>query len=213
MTKDDKEKEEEIIERIFRKLKGEGSNPGLRGMPFYEAFMHTGKGPKILENNSRPGDPEIQNILPILKEDFVDICFRIIEEDLTGIKIDTRATVVTYKVPPSYGGYMEVFPERVDRRDIDTPVILDEAERLAAEFGGNMRIYPGAVELRGDAVFALKSRAVCVVGVDETIEDAREVSLNGLAAIKGGGLWNRTDIASKEHIGKSIRHMEQLRQA
>jgi len=211
MTKDDREKEEEIIERLFRKLKGRGSNPGLRGIPFYEAFMHTGKGPKILENNSRPGDPEIQNILPILKEDFVDVCFRIIEGNLTGIRIESKATVVTYKVPPSYGDYMEAFPERVDSKDIDTAVNLVEAEKLGSESGGNMRIYPAAMELRDDEIYALKSRAVCVVGIGGSIEEAREKSLNGLAAIKGGGLWNRTDIASKEHIEKSIRHMERLR--
>lgn len=212
MTENDKEKEEEIIERIFKKLKGKGSNPGLRGIPFYEAFIHTGKGPKILENNSRPGDPEIQNILPILKEDFVDVCFRIIEENLTRINLDGKATVVTYKVPPNYGGYMEAFPERVNYRDIDTPVILDEAWKLASKYGENIRIYPAAMELRDDAIYALKSRAVCAVGVGESIQEAREISLEGLAAIKGGGLWNRNDIASKDHIQKSIRHMEQLRQ-
>ncbi len=211
MTENDKEKEEEIVKRIFKKLRGRGSNPGLRGIPFYEAFMHTGKGPKILENNSRPGDPEIQNILPILKEDFIDVCFRIIEGNLTGVKIESKATVVTYKVPPSYAGYMEVFPERVNPNDINTPVILDEAERLVSKYGENMRIYPAAMELRDDKIFALKSRAVCTVGIGESIEEAREISLKGIAAIKGGGLWNRSDIASKDYIEKSIRHMERLK--
>ena len=51
-------------------------------MPLYLAFMHTAGGPKILEDNSRPGDPEIINILPVLKDDFVDVCFRMVEGTL-----------------------------------------------------------------------------------------------------------------------------------
>ncbi|MFQ6094689.1 MAG: hypothetical protein ACE5NN_00960 [Candidatus Bathyarchaeia archaeon] len=211
MTREDREKEEKIVEEIFKILKGGGSNPGLRGIPFYEAFIHTGKGPKILENNSRPGDPEIQNIMPILKDDFVDICFKIVEGNLTKISIDKEATVVTYKAPPNYGGYMEVFPERVNLNEVNTPVILDEAVKLTAKYGDNIRIYPASMEVRDGEIYALRSRAVCVVGVAGSIAEAREISLEGLAAIKGGALWNRTDIASREHIEKSIRHMERLR--
>ncbi|MCX8171754.1 MAG: hypothetical protein N3E47_07345, partial [Candidatus Bathyarchaeota archaeon] len=83
MSVEDWEKEKRIVETIFERLKGGGSNPCLRGMPFYEAFIHTGKGPMILENNSRPGDPEIIPILALLKDDFVDICYRMIEGTLT----------------------------------------------------------------------------------------------------------------------------------
>jgi phosphoribosylamine-glycine ligase len=67
------------------------------------------------------------------------------------------------------------------------------------------------MELRDGETYALKSRAVCVVGISETIEDARNISLEGIKAIKGGALWHRNDIASKQHIEKSIRHMEALR--
>jgi len=213
MTKSDRDREEEIVQKIFRKLKGRESNPGLRGIPFYEAFIHSSKGPKLLENNSRPGDPEIQNILPILKEDFVDVCFRIIDGNLKGIKIDSRATVVTYKVPPTYGGCMEVFPDRANPKDIDTPVLLDDAEKLSSKYGDSLRIYPGSIELRNCRMYALKSRAVCTVGVGESIDEAREISLKGIAAIRGGALWNRTDIASKEHIEKSVKNMERLRRS
>jgi phosphoribosylamine-glycine ligase len=45
-------KEEEIASKIFNKWKL--NSTGLRGVPLYMAFMHTGKQLKILENNSRP---------------------------------------------------------------------------------------------------------------------------------------------------------------
>jgi hypothetical protein len=46
--------------------------------------------------------------------------------------------------------------------------------------------------------------------MENNIESAREISLEGVKAIKGGALWHRTDIASKEHITKSIEHMRNL---
>jgi len=212
MDKADWEKEKAIVEKIFSKLRGDGSNPELRGVPFYVAFIHTARGPMILENNSRPGDPEIMNILPILKDDFVDVCFRMIEGSLTRVEVEEKATVVTYKVPPSYGEYEKFFPEKVKRNEIGTPVILEKAERLTSKYGDRIRIYPGSMELREDGkAYALRSRTVCTVGIGDDIQSAREISLDGLEAIEGGALWYRTDIASEEHISRSIRHMEQLR--
>jgi len=211
MTPADREKEIEIVKRIFEELRGDGSNPDLRGMPFYVAFIHTGKGPKILENNSRPGDPEIQNLLPLLKEDFVDVCFKILEGNLTRVELEKKATVVTYKVPPNYGGYAKTFPERINREEVGKPVDLSGAYKLGEKHGGRVRVYPASMELRNREVYALRSRAVCVVGIGENIEAAREISLEGIKAIRGGALWHRTDIASKEHIKKSVRHMEELR--
>jgi len=184
----------------------------LRGIPFYDAFIHTAGGPKILENNSRPGDPEIQNLLPILKDDLVDICFRILDGKLTRVEFEKRATVVTYKAPSNYGGFKNVFPQRVNSTEAEKPVDLNEAKRLAKKYGDRLRIYPGSMELREDGqTYALGSRTVCTVGIGEDIEKAREISLEGLKAIKGGSLWFRTDIASREHIAKSVEHMKRLR--
>jgi phosphoribosylamine--glycine ligase len=210
MRSADRTKEIEIVTKIFEKLKMKDDD-ALRGIPFYLAFMHTGKNLKILENNSRPGDPEIQNILPIIKNDFVDICFKILERNLTQIDFEKLATVVTYKVPPNYGGYMTVFPSLVNKNKIDTPVKLGKACKLASERNEEIRIYPASMELRDDNIYALKSRAICVVGIGEEIASARHLSLEGIKAIKGGALWSRTDVASKAHIDKSIKHLESLR--
>ena len=68
------------------------------------------------------------------------------------------------------------------------------------------------MELRNDGkAYALGSRALCVVGVGDDIDSARKISLEGIKVIKGGSLWYRTDIASKEHIDKSVEHMKRLR--
>ncbi|MBS7632010.1 hypothetical protein KEJ15_00065 [Candidatus Bathyarchaeota archaeon] len=212
LTNTEREQEKKIVTQIFEKWKTRVSDPSsLRGIPLYAAFMHTGKHPKILENNSRPGDPEIINILPTIKDDFVDVCFKILEGNLTKIELEKVATVTAYKVPPGYGDYMTTFPSKVDKAEVGSPVDLSEAYTLSRKYKDRLRIYPASVEQRGNQIFALKSRTVAVLGVADSIEEARQISLEGINAIKGGALWNRTDIASKHHIEKCVKHMEELR--
>ncbi len=204
MDKKDWGKALDIGNRIFGKLKGKGSNPGLWGIPMYMAYTISGDGLKIFEINSRPGMPEIQNLLPILKNDFVDVCFQIIDGKLTKLDFEPQATVVTYKVPPTYGGKEKEFTG-------DNKVDLSDAHKLTNKYGDKIRIYPCSMELVGDEIIALKSRTVCVVGVGDDIQIARNISLKGLDTIKGGSLWYRKDIASKDHIKRSIEHVKLLR--
>jgi phosphoribosylamine--glycine ligase len=212
MTTAERDREVAVATKIFeawrRKLDDASA---LRGVPLYLAFMHTGDGLKILENNSRAGDPEIITILPVLKEDFVDVCFKMLDGSLTRVEVEKAAAVLTYKVPPNYGGYTDVFPNAVDKAAADTPVDLSAAYALTRKYSSRIRVYPASMETRNGSVYALKSRAVGVLGVGETIEEARQVSLEGTSAIKGGGLWSRTDIASEQHIARSVSHMEKLR--
>ena len=212
MTGAERERELSVAERIFEKWKSKTQdNSALRGVPLYLAFMHSGDGLKILENNSRPGDPEIINILPILKDDFVDICLRMVDGTLKRVELQKAATVLTYKVPPNYGGYMDVFPDRVEKVEVGTSVDFSNVNGLVSKYGDRIRVYPAAMETRNGRSYALKSRAVGVVGIGENIEEARQISLEGVRAVRGGALWNRTDVASRQHIQKSVSHMEQLR--
>ena len=212
MMKTDRENELTIAKKIFKEWTAKMPDPSVvRGVPLYLAFMHTRNGLKILENNSRPGDPEIINILPVLKEDFVDVCFRMIDGLLSRVEVQKVATVLTYKVPPSYGGYADVFSAKVNYAEVNTPVDLSKAYALTSKYGERIRVYPASMEVRDGQVYALKSRAIGVLGIGDSIEEARDISLEGINAIKGGALWNRADIASKEHIVKCVRHMKQLR--
>ena len=213
MTSADRKTEVALAQKIFRGWsKKVDDDTALRGVPLYLAFMHTRGGPKILEINSRPGDPESINLFPILKDDFVDICYKMIEGSLSRVDIAKSATVLTYKVPPSYGGYAAAYPNLVNKAAAETPVDLTAAYELTRKYGDRIRLYPGSMEIRdNNCIYALKSRAVGVLGIGDDIEEARQISQEGAKAIKGGGLWNRTDVASKQHIAKSIQHMKQLR--
>ena len=204
MTSRDFDGEARAMNRIFRRLKGRGSNPGLRGFPFYGAFMHTGRGAKILEINSRPGDPEIMNILPVLEDDFVELCFKILEGTLTSVRMASKASVVTYMVPPTYGGKTKVYSG-------DKKVHLEQAYKLSEKYEGRLRVYPGSLELRNGATYSLSSRTVAVVGIADEIDEARRLSLEGIRSVKGSALWHRQDIASEESIERSVTHMTKLR--
>jgi phosphoribosylamine--glycine ligase len=212
LTTDDRSREQEVANRLFGKWSSEAEDKtAIRGVPLYIAFMHTGKEAKVLEINSRPGDPEIINILPIIKDDFVDVCFKILEGNLNRIEFERFATVVTYKVPPNYGEYIDTFPDRVDKNELDKPIDLSKAQELTKKYGDKIRVYPAAMEVRDGEIYALKSRAIGVAGIGEDIEEARQISLTGLGKIAGGALWNRTDIASEKHIDSTIEHVKALR--
>jgi phosphoribosylamine--glycine ligase len=204
LSTQDREEEERLVQKLFTALRGDGENEGLRGIPFYVAFMHTREGAKILEINSRPGDPEIQSILPVLENDFVDLCFRMIDGTLSRVECAKQATVVTYAVPMDYGDYRRTYSG--DRR-----VDLSRAYALKERYGDNLRIYPGSMELRADGTtYALGSRTVCTVGIGGTIEEARELSLEGIRTIDGA-LWNRWDVGARHYIERSIQRMKELR--
>lgn len=212
ITDAEHEAEVALANKIFYGWSKQIKDPtALRGVPLYLAYMHTGNGIKILEINSRPGDPESINILPTIKDDFVDVCFKMIEGNLLSVGLEKAATVLTYKVPPDYGGYMQTYPQKVNKSDINGPVDLSKAYGLCKKYGDKIRIYPGSMETRDGKNYALKSRAIGVLAIGNSIEEARQISQEGAKAIVGGALWNRTDIASKQHIAKSISHMENLR--
>ena len=194
----------DIGNKIFQTLKGKGDNPGLRGIPMYMAYTIAKDGLKVFEINSRGGQPEIMNLLPILNNDFVDACFSMIEGNLTKLDFEPQATVVTYKVPPTYGAKEKEFHG-------SNLIDMTQAMKLTEKYGDRLRIYTCSMELKDYKTYALKSRTVSTVGIGDTIDIARKISLDALDAIKGGSLWNRTDIASDAHIRKSIEHVRKLR--
>ena len=200
MRKSDWREALEIGEKIHEKLKGAKRNPDVRGV-LYMAYMTAKDGVKVLEINSRWGDPEVMNILPILKDDFVDVCLKILDGKLKKLDFESKATVVTNAVPLGYGGYTSYSgSQKVD---------LSEAEKLKEKYDDNLRIYPGSMGVRNGENYSLGSRTVAVVGVAGKLEEAREISMEGVRKIDGP-LRHRGDIALPEYINRSRRHMEKI---
>jgi phosphoribosylamine--glycine ligase len=186
----------------FNRWKERGSNPDLRGIILYDALMHTGSGFKILERNSRGGNTEQINILTTLEDDFIDVCYHIIDGALRSIKFSKNASVVTCAVPLAYGTSTSSYAhERIN---------LKNAYELEKKYDGKLRVFPMDVRSENGSVHVGTSRSVAVVGIGSSIEDAREISLLGIRALDGP-LRYRTDIASRLDIQRSSDHLSSLR--
>jgi phosphoribosylamine-glycine ligase len=107
-------------------------------------------------------------------------------------------------VPLDYGDYRKIYS---GSRKVD----LSGVRALATNYGDNLRVYPGSMEVRENGeTYALGSRTVCTVGIGDTIEEAREISLDGIRAIDGA-LWNRWEVGASHYIERSKQKMKQLR--
>ena len=203
ITRRDWESLAEREEQAFRRWRGRGSNPGLRGVVLYDAIMHTGSGFKVLERNSRGGNTEFINLLATLEDDFAEVCFRMLEGTLKTVRSGRKASVVTCAVPLAYGA-AGAEPKAGES------VVFSRAEKESEKSGGELRVFPMDVRLEKGRCLLGRSRAVAVVGVADSIEDARQTSIRGCGLLGGPLRW-RSDIASPSDIRRSRRHMEELK--
>ncbi len=189
--------------KIFNHLKGPGNrNTNLLGIsPLYIAFAITGKGLKIFEINSRSANPEFINLLPLMEDDIIDVCLSIREGNLRPPTFRPMATAGMYLVPEPYP----------DEDKLDRKIDLRETYRLSENSGGKLFVYPSAMEKREDGDYALTSRTVYILGIDNDIESARHWSLRGMNTIKDSGFRYRNDVATRASIQKSVEHATALR--
>ncbi len=166
----------------------------------YGGFIVTREGVRLLEYNARFGDPEAMNILPLLKTDFVDICGAVIDGTLKDMKIEfeKKATVCKYIVPTGYG------------LPADHPDARSTSAKIEVADTGEARLYFSSVDKREDGLYMTTSRAIGVVGVADTLNDAERVAEGAIAAITGP-IDHRPDIGTEALIEKRIQHMKGIR--
>ncbi|MGB4208445.1 MAG: phosphoribosylamine--glycine ligase [Smithellaceae bacterium] len=188
----------EITRQVAAALLKETGSP-YKGV-MYGGFIATKDGVKLLEYNARFGDPEAMNILPILKTDFVEICRRIIDGTLDKIKIEFehKATVCKYVVPKGYG-----LPS-------DHPDAASSKSKIEVGDTGKARLYYSSVDKKEDGLYLSSSRAIGIVGIADTLEEARNITAEGVKAVKGPVAY-REDIGTDTLIQKRIDHMQKIR--
>jgi phosphoribosylamine--glycine ligase len=166
----------------------------------YGGFIITAKGIRLLEYNARFGDPEAMNIFPIMKTDFVDICEAVINGTLDKVDavFEKKATVCKYIVPKGYG------------LPADHPDASSTFARIEIGKVGGARLYYASVDQRPDGLYMSTSRAIGVVGIADTIEEAEQTAENAIGAIKGP-VAHRPDIGTKPLLEKRVRHMKKIR--
>ncbi|PIZ95332.1 MAG: phosphoribosylamine--glycine ligase [Candidatus Magasanikbacteria bacterium CG_4_10_14_0_2_um_filter_37_12] len=192
LTDEDIKQAHEINTSTARALYGKFSE-GFKGI-LYGGFMITKNGVKLIEYNARFGDPECENILPILKTDFVTICQAIISGNLDKINVEfiNKATVCKYAVPNGY-------PDNpVKNQKIDTSAVHDKN-----------CLYYASVDAREDGLYETGSRTIAVVGIGDNLEEAERIAEEEICRIKGP-LFHRKDIGTEKLIRKKIEMVNNL---
>ncbi len=194
LPRDDYEAAVEILRRTIRALRSDGTP--FRGV-LYGGFILTAEGPKVLEFNARFGDPEAMNVLPVLREDFLDVCESIVEGTLSErLLFAPKATVCKYVVPRGYGRKSEA----------GRPLTVDEhAIRRAGAV-----LYYASVDAKDGAILTTSSRSLAVVGVADSLPEAERQAETALGHI-GGEHVARHDIGKAETIEAKVRKMKQMR--
>ncbi len=95
-----------IIEPTFRGMEKEGLN--YKGV-LYFGLMITPEGPKLLEYNTRLGDPETQALMPLILSDFGDLCESIIRGNIKSfpLKLSPDAAICVVIAAGGYPGEYE----------------------------------------------------------------------------------------------------------
>ncbi len=171
----------EVTERTVSALADAGTP--YRGV-IYPGMMLTADGPRVVEYNSRFGDPETEVLLPRLRSDLLAICDAVAHGRLAEVPVEWSddATVGVIMVAPGYPGtYPTGAPiEGIANVDDDVQVFLAGTARDAA----------GRLVTAG-------GRVLCVVASGKTVAEARERAYDNVKRISFEGAHYRTDIAAR----------------
>jgi len=144
----------------------------------YFGLMMTAKGVKVIEYNSRFGDPEAEAVLPLLKTDLVDLVDACIDGALDKTEVEwlnkTGFTVVV-----ASGGY----PENIVK---GYPITIGDLRGVTLYHAGTA-IKDGVLVTNGGRVFD-------VTAVADNIEEARKIVYREIDKIKFEGARYRSDI-------------------
>ena len=171
----------EILGPTARAMANEGCP--YRGVLF-AGLMITADGPKVIEFNSRFGDPEAQVILPRLTTDLTTVCLATAEGRLSDVEVAWGGPPHVCVVKAS-GGYPENYETGVAISGLDQP------ESAGYVFHAGTGLGPS-----GDIVTA-GGRVLSAVGSGMTMGEARDRAYELASRISFEGAHYRTDIAER----------------
>lgn len=173
------------METIFRPTVAALAAEGIKykGV-LYFGLMLTPDGPRVVEYNSRFGDPETQCILPRLDTDLVEIFDAVIDERLGSLDIRWKPEAACCVVLAS-GGYPVKYASGYEIKG------LDEAEKT-----GVILYHAGTREENG-RFYTSGGRVLGVTGMGITLEDAIRKAYEGASRISWTDFFYRKDIGRK----------------
>ncbi len=169
------------------------------GHPFvgvlYAGLMMTADGPKVLEYNTRFGDPECQPLLMRLDGDLVDIMQAALAGDLSAVPVRQKpesalGVVVCAK------GYPQSYPKGMPIEG------LDEAEADGA------KVFHSGTVIENGVCKANGGRVLCVTALGKTLAEAQSKAYKAVDKIRMPDSFHRSDIGDK-----GIRRLQQQENA
>lgn len=192
ITEDDVKQATDMTKQVIKALKDK-TGEDYKGI-IYGGFIKTKKGVKLIEYNARFGDPEVMNVLPILKSDLYGIFDSIVKGKLSQqtVEFEKSATVCKYVVPEGY----PTSPVK------NKAIVQHDTRSKPKVFYASVDKVHGSLILKG-------SRALAFVGIAGTIDSAEKIAQEGVESIEGP-VFYRKDIGTDALIKKRIDHMKSI---
>lgn len=174
--------EQIILEQIIRPTIDGLKTDGIKYLGFlYAGLMISGNKVKVLEFNCRLGDPETQPIMVRLKSDLVELCLATIEGNLQDktIEWDTRTALGVVMAADGY-------PTNYRIGDVISG--LDNTDG---------KVFHAGTKIVDDKVFTNGGRVLCVVGLGDTVAEAKDKAYAQTKQISWDGHFYRSDIGNR----------------
>jgi len=178
-----------LVEEITRTVL-QPAVDGLRaeGRPFvgvlYAGLMFTREGLRVLEFNSRFGDPETQVLLPLLDSDLLDIALACVEGKLSEMEICWSASAAACVVLASEG-----YPGRYPRGRVISGLEVSLADTAVFHAGTGFDAE--------DRVVTAGGRVLGVTGWGDTVGEALKRAYAAVGHISFEGMQYRRDIGAR----------------
>jgi phosphoribosylamine--glycine ligase len=181
---------EEIVDAVHRPIVAAMAR---RGRPFhgvlYAGLMIGPDGPKVLEFNTRFGDPETQAVLPRLRSDLVDLCLAAREPGgLAGAEAEFTGEWAVTLVLASAG-----YPESSSKGDVISGL---------ADAAGLAEITHAGTAARDGEMVTAGGRVLNLTTLGATPAEARDRAYDAAGRIEFAGMQMRSDIAARavDHV-------------
>ncbi len=168
---------ENILKTTLNGLQKE--NIDFKGVLFI-GLMIKDKKARVLEYNTRFGDPETEVVLPRLKSDLVDIMLKCIEGNLKQEDLQWKKDMCVTVILAS-GGYPENYEKHKEIIGLND---LDE----------NIMVFHGGTKLKDGKVLTDGGRVLAVTAMGETLEQARNKIYKNIPKIYFEKMEYRKDI-------------------
>ena len=186
-----------VNDEIYKKLDERVIVPTLKGMkeegmPFkgvlFMGVMVVDGEPMILEYNVRFGDPECEELMPLLKSSALDLFYKGATNDLKNLKIEFHDKFAVGVVMASKDYPYKSSPP--------AEIIVDEIVHDEI-FAQNAHIsYAGVTRDEEDGkLYATGGRVLVCVGLGDTLEEAQKRAYMLVGQVHFAGKHCRTDIA------------------